>query len=482
MELREWITKVDQMGELQEFKGVHWNLEIGAIADLISRKSKSVRPLLCFSEIPDYPPEYKIAIAPLSSPKRLAAVLGLDPSQGLMGLVKQFRTLFGDVKPLPPRMVTESPLFENVHGEQELNLLEFPAPFHHELDGGRYLGTACSVITRDPEHGTVNLGTYRGMVHDSKTLGLHILPGHHGAVHYDKALRRKEPFPVAIAMGTDPLLYLMSCLEIPPNVCEYDYVGGIRGQAAPVIMGEVTGLPLPADAEIVIEGICYPEETRLEGPFGEWCGYYANNGLNPVNDPLIHVKRVLHRNNPILSVAQPGRSDDFNFQRVIVRSAMVWDELEKAGVPDVKGVWCHEAGASRFLIVVSINQRYAGHARQAANIACQCHAGAFTGRYVIVVDEDIDPSNTFDVLWAFSTRSDPANDIDILRRTWSSSADPMIHPDIPARQKGLNSRALIDACRPYEWKDRFPPTVQTSPELEKAVYEKWPEVKSLIGD
>ena len=100
----------------------------------------------------------------------------------------------------------------------------------------------------------------------------------------------------------------------------------------------------------------------------------------------------------------------------------------------------------------------------------------------IVVDEDFDPSNTFDVLWAFSTRSDPANDIDILRRTWSSSADPLIHPDIPARQKGLNSRALIDACRPYEWKDRFPPVVQTSPELEKIVYEKWPEIKRIIGE
>jgi 4-hydroxy-3-polyprenylbenzoate decarboxylase len=201
-----------------------------------------------------------------------------------------------------------------------------------------------------------------------------------------------------------------------------------------------------------------------------------------VNDPLIHIKKIYHRNNPILTIAQPGRSDDFNFQRVIARSALVWDELEKAGVPDVKGVWCHEAGASRFLIVVSINQRYAGHARQAASIACQCHAGAFTGRYVIVVDEDIDPSNTFDVLWAFSTRSDPATDIDILRRTWSSSADPLIHPDIPARQKGLNSRALVDACRPYEWRDRFPPTVQTSPELEKVVYEKFPQVKGIVGD
>ena len=482
MDLRQWIEKVSAIGELQEIKGAHWNLEIGAIADLIYRKSRKARPLLYFSQIPDYPPDVGIVIGMLSSPRRLALSLGLDLNNGLIGLVKQFRALFGNIKPLAARVVTESPLLENIHEGKDINVLEFPAPFHHELDGGRYLGTACSVITRDPDDGTINLGTYRIMVHDEKTLGLHILPGKHGAIHRDKYFAKGESFPVAVAIGTDPLLFLMSCLEIPPKVCEYDYQGGLRNEPVPVIMGSVTGLPLPAEAEIVVEGICHPQETRPEGPFGEWCGYYANNGLNPVDEPVIHVKRILHRNNPIMTVAQPGRGDDFNFQRVIVRSALVWDELEKAGVPDIAGVWCHEAGASRFLIIVAINQRYAGHARQAAAVACQCHAGAFNGRYVIVVDEDIDPSNTFDVLWALSTRSDPANDIDILRRTWSSSADPMINPDIPARQKGLNSRALIDACRPYEWKDRFPPVVETSPALERVVYEKWPNIKDMIDD
>jgi len=482
MELRQWLSKVSDIGELHEMKGVHWNLEIGAIADLVYRNAKGIKPALCFSEIPDYPPDYKIVIGMLGSPRRLALTLGLQEEEAnLTNLVNKFRDIINDIKLKPPVPTDKSALMENVIEEQDVDMSKFPMPVHHELDGGRYFGTADTVITRDPETGTVNLGTYRIMYHDPKTLGLHILPGKHGAIHFNKAFQSKKPFPVAIALGVDPLMFLVSCMEIPFGINEYEYAGGLSGKAVPIIEGKVTGLPFPAEAEIVVEGICYPEETRPEGPFGEWCGYYSNNGLNPVDEPVIHVKRVLHRNNPIFTASQPGRGDESNFQRTIVRSALIWDELIKAGVPDVQGVWCNEAGSSRFLTVVSIKQRYAGHARQAGNIATQCHAGAFNGRYVIVVDEDIDPTNTFDVLWAVGTRSDPNTDIDILRRCWSSSADPMMHPDIPARERGLNSRAIIDACRPYEWKDRFPPVAQSSAELEKIVRNKFPGIFASLN-
>jgi 4-hydroxy-3-polyprenylbenzoate decarboxylase len=161
--------------------------------------------------------------------------------------------------------------------------------------------------------------------------------------------------------------------------------------------------------------------------------------------------------------------------RCFVRSALLWQQLEAAGIPDVRGVWCHEAGGSRLLNIISIKQRYTGHARQAGMVAAYCHTGAYLGRYTIVVDEDIDPTDTNDVLWALSTRSDPEQDIEIVRRSWSGPLDPMIRK---SDKKRHSSRAVIDACRPYEWIDEFPPVAESSPEVRRAMEAKWGKILS----
>jgi 4-hydroxy-3-polyprenylbenzoate decarboxylase len=354
----------------------------------------------------------------------------------------------------------------------EIDLYRFPCPFHHEKDGGRYFGTAHVVLTQHPDDGWYNLGTYRCMVHGKDTLGLHITSGKHGRIHRDLYFERRQPMKVVVAVGVDPALYLAAASEIPWSVSEYAYAGALKGEPIAVMSGPHTGFPVPATAEIVVEGECYPGELQDEGPFGEWAGYYANRGLEKVPEPVIHVKRIMHRTDPILTCAQPSRPPhEYSFYRSIVRSGLVWDELEKAGVPDVKGVWCHEAGGSRLFTIVSIHQRYAGHARQAGLLASQVHSGAYVGRYVIVVDEDIDPSNTHDVLWALATRSEPERSIEIIRRAWSSSADPAL----PVDQKLFNSRCVIDACKPYEWKDKFYPVAETSPELRAKLLKKWGE-------
>jgi len=137
-------------------------------------------------------------------------------------------------------------------------------------------------------------------------------------------------------------------------------------------------------------------------------------------------------------------------------------------VPDVRGVAYYQ---TRFFVVVSIRQRYPGHARQAAMIAAQCRAAALLTRYVVVVDDDIDIWNINDVLWALCTRVDPAQDIEITRRCWSNPLDPII----PKGERGLHSRAIIDACRPYEWMKDFPPVSGASAELKARVLEKFGE-------
>jgi len=474
-DLRDWLAQVEEFGEVQHLNGADWNLEMGALCDIVCRESPGEVPTLLFDEIKDYPPGYRALFAILSSPKRLSLTLGLPLEwEDMMAFVKAYRVKNKAMQLLTPRQVTSGPVCENVVEGNDVDLLKFPAPFHHEKDGGRYLGTAHVVIIRDPEEGWVNLGTYRCMVHSKDELGLHISSGKQGRIMQDKYFKNGKPMPVAVAIGVDPALWLASCMEVPWGVSEYEYAGALKGMPMEIMDGPYTSLPLPATAEIVIEGECLPGDLKPEGPFGEWAGYYSNRALKPVLEPVIHVKRIMYRDNPILTCAQPARPrHEHSFHRMIIRSALIWEELEQAGVPDVQGVWCHETGGSRQLNVVSIKQRYPGHSRQAGIIASQCHAGAYVGRYVVVVDEDIDPSNTYDVLWALSTRADPETAIQILRRCWSSSADPAMPMDAKERGAVFNSRAVIDACRPYEWRESFPPVAETSPEYRRRILEKW---------
>lgn len=218
-----------------------------------------------------------------------------------------------------------------------------------------------------------------------------------------------------------------------------------------------------------------PEEIAVpEGPFGEWPGYYAS-ATRP--EPVVRIKALYHRNNPILCGEPPLRpSAGQGFHRSIQRSALIWNALDDAGVPDVQGVWLHPA-AYRFFSILKIKQRYPGHAKQAALIASQCRPGAYLGRYVVVVDDDIDIYNPNDVIWAIGTRSEPEN-IDILRRCWSGPLDPAI----PRERKGFNSRAIIDATRPYEWKDKFPPVNAVTDALKAELDKKYPALlKEMIG-
>jgi len=140
--------------------------------------------------------------------------------------------------------------------------------------------------------------------------------------------------------------------------------------------------------------------------------------------------------------------------------------MEKAGVPDVKAVASY---FRRFLTVVSIRQRYPGHARQAAVLASQVQGAAYLGRYVVVVDDDIDVYDINDVLWAMCSRADPVEAVEIVRRAWSGPLDPAI----PKEKKGFSSRMIIDACRPFEWMKDFPPAAEISADYQQALTKKW---------
>ncbi|MBI2848627.1 MAG: UbiD family decarboxylase [Chloroflexi bacterium] len=473
-DLREWLQRVEGLGEIKTIRGADWNLETGAISDIVYEETKDIPPALLFDNIKGYPPGYRQLFGALGSVKRIALPLGMPLDYPcLMDFVKAYREKIREVRLIPPRFVATGPVMENVDRGKGVDLLKFPAPWIHELDGGRYFGTAHIVVTKDPDREWINFGTYRMMLHDRNSLGFYITPGKHGRIHRDTYFERKQPCPVVVAVGTDPLIWMVSSTEVPMGVSEYEYAGGLKGSPIDVIKGPVTGLPIPATAEIALEGYSYPDERRDEGPFGEWTNYYAGWGRP---EPVLKVEAVYHRTDPILTATTSKRGpSDVSLHPTLVRSALTWDELENAGVPDVKGVWRHPAGGSRLFTIVSIKQRYPGHARQAGIIASQTRAGAYMGRFILVVDDDIDPSNTEEVLWAMSTRTDPSADIDIIRKCWGSKLDPILPRDAKAY---YNSRAIIDACKPFDWMQEFPPVVQTSPELMARLKTKFGDIIS----
>jgi UbiD family decarboxylase len=158
--------------------------------------------------------------------------------------------------------------------------------------------------------------------------------------------------------------------------------------------------------------------------------------------------------------------------RTAMKSAMVLDALVQTGIPEIRNVWAHEAGGGRLLVVVAVRQRYCGHSRQAGLVAGQLQAAAYMNRYVVVVDEDVDVRSLDQVVWAMCTRSDPAEDIEIVRKCWGSTADPLLtDPERP-----YNSRAIIDACRPFERIDVFPRIAASDPARLQGVRAKWAHV------
>ncbi len=473
LDLRVWLDKVRALGELTDVLGADWNLELGAISELNAKKA--VPPALLFDEITGYAKGFRIVTCSTSSPVRLSTMLNLEIErshlklvQAIRGKPRQWQAEAADYDPVPAQT---GPIFENVQSGDEVDVYTFPSPLWHEKDGGRYIGTGCMVATRDLDSGWVNVGAYRVMIHDRNHVGLNMIASKHGAIQYDKYMAAGKPFPVVIVLGCDPLGYTISGLEVPFGMCEYNYMGAILKEPLSVVHGELTGLPFPSAAEIVLEGWAYPGDQRNEGPFGEFHGYYSGHAEST---PVVTVERIYYRNNPIImgsAVSKPPH--DYSYSKAVLRSAMLSDALQAAGVPDVEATWAHEIGGARMFNVVAIRQRYAGHARQAGHILSQCGVGVYLSRYAIVVDEDIDPSNLHEVMWAVATRTDPDLDIDIIKRGTGSKADPMA---VAYQHKGFTSKAVIDACRPFDHLSEFPPVAEASRELQDKTREKWQHI------
>ncbi len=470
-DMRSFVRRLEELGELKRLEGVDLNLEVGALTELMGEREDSA---LLFDGFKNYPDGFRVISNVFRTCRRAAVAMGLPLELKGVDFLHAWRKRVSTFEPVPVQQVEGGPVFENQMEENEVDLYKFPTPMWHDLDGGPYLGTGCGIITKDPESGKINVGTYRVMIQEKNKVSVKMNKGKHGRLAVDKSHAEGKPLPVAITLGQEPSLFLSSQMPLPPDTSEYEFAGWIQGAPIPVVRGAVTGLPLPANGEIVLEGEIPPlppEQLPKEGPFGEWPGYYTDATVGDV--PLMTVKRVYYRNDPIILGAPPLKPPN-SYLPIPLGAITLWEQLERAGVPEIKGVWGFVYGGQPGpFTVIAIKQRYTGHAKQALLVAAGARAGAYGGKMVVVVDDDIDISNPYEVIWAISTRCNAREGIDIVKNVWASVCEPTISPEDRDTRGYISDRVLIDACRPYQWIDRFPAVNAFSREFKEKVAKKW---------
>jgi len=463
-DLRGFIDEVAATGTLRRISGADQRYEIGGITEVAAGSAEC--PALLFDRIKGFPAGFRVFTNATTTPQRAAIALGIDPSLTPLDALKAWMAKRKTLRPHKPITVSRAAFLQNSMRSRQVDLGKLPAPYWHRKDGGPYIGSGSIVVMRDPDGGWINASIYRVQVHDKKRVTIQFdHAGRHGAIIAKKYWAKGKSCPVAVVNGEDPRLFIAGFEYLPDGQSEYDFAGAIKGGPIEVMAAPITGLPLPAHAEIILEGELLPEHkvSLPEGPFGEFTGYYAS-GRRPC--PVMSVQAIHHRDDPILLGSPPMKPPRFHFG-LPFRAASIWSNLETVGVTDVVGVWQHVA---QLMTVVALRQRYAGHAKRAGLIAA---ANSYMARLVVIVDDDIDPSNLADVMWAVTTRCEPAEQIDIVRNAWSSALDPRIPSDQKDAGVTSHSKAIIDACRPFAWKDSYPKASALTPTETREIERKW---------
>ena len=492
VDLREWIDRLESDGDLKRVSAaVDWNLEMGGIARTVMNK---YGPGLLFENLKGYNKKKsrckKLATATMSAPRRLSYMLGLPRDISMGEMIKELKEKFKER--IKPMLLNTGPVKENILKGKEINLYDFPAPIWHNKDGGRYFHTSCVVITKDPQTGGINLGTYRGMILDKNRIGVYLSPQQHWGIHYQKYIEMGEPMPVAVAIGLDPAVRFVGSVPFSYDVREYDVAGALRKAPVQLVKCETVDLEVPANAEIVVEGTISPdpESWAMEGPMGEYTGYYG--GVASLK-PVIEVTCLSHRNDPIFeSVCEgwgPGHPNESGVMLELSGSALLWNALDQAGVPGVLDVYT--LPASRITTVaVKIHKTYFGQAKQVAAVLWGCPL-LYWAKHVMVVDDDIDIHDFEALEWAFAYRVNPdptGNDLVVYPGTMGSAIDP----SVPVKERRILgktmakwNRLLIDATKNWELEpqeqyggDIYPPvSFEISPETQKLIDSRWSEYK-----
>lgn len=465
-DIREFIAKCEELGELQRIEEeVDWDMEAGAIA---RRCCETSAPAPFFQKIKDYPKASRLLGEPLATFKRLAIALDLKPDASYTEILDAYDDRRRH--PIKPILLDNGPCKENIYLGDEVDLLGFPVPMIHGWDGGRFIGTWHIVVTKDPDSEWVNWGIYRMQVHSKNTTGIAVLRTQHIAkMFFEKYEPRNMKMEIAAAIGVEPVCTFVGTSGVPYGISEVDIVGGIRREPIELVKCETVNLLVPASAEIVIEGEVLPNVRKDEGPFGEYTGY-RNYPKTP--RPVINVKAITHRNDPILTFSCMGIPvDSCDVAMGISVASDIRSALRDAGLP-ITGVYVPPESALT-MGVVSTKTPAANIAYQ---IAC-CIWATKNGHWlhkVIVVDEDVDPTNFIQVMHAWITKCHPIKGVATIPGTAVSM--PVYTPDEVREEMGIN--VVYDCTYPHSWPKEWR-AIRSSfrdiypEEVRKKVLDKW---------
>jgi len=478
-DLRDFIKQLEKQGELKRITvEVDPYLEMTEICD---RTLKQGGPALLFEN----PKGANIPVLAnlFGTPRRVAMGMGADsvtelrgigellaylkepePPKGMKDAWEKF-PVFKQVLNMAPKIISSPPCQELVREGDEIDLGDYPIQTCWPEDAAPLI-TWPLVITKGPNKERQNLGIYRMQVIGKNKVIMRWLAHRGGALDFKEfqAAHPGKPFPVSVALGADPATILAAVTPVPDSLSEYAFAGLLRGSKTEVAKSLINDLQVPASAEIVLEGFIYPGEFAAEGPYGDHTGYY-----NEVADfPVFTIERITQRQAPIYHSTYTGRPPD---EPAILGVALneVFVPILQKQFPEIVDFYLPPEGCSYRMAVISMKKQYAGHAKRVMLGTWSFLRQFMYTKFVIVVDDDVDVRNWQDVIWAMTTRMDPARDLTILENT------PIDYLDFASPVSGLGSKVGFDATNkwPGETNREWGRTIVMSPEVVKKVDEMW---------
>lgn len=461
-DLREFMSKLEASGKLRRVsRQVDKDWEIAAVARIAFQSiPEPVRPALLFENIKGYDTPVVLGV---NGASRSIYCMALECEPGDV----QRKWSESELRPIPPVLVDKGPVQENVFKGEKADITRLPIPtWTVGEDPSPYITAGC-VVTKDPDSGVRNVGTYRVQIKEPRKLGLFINYLQGGRDHVEKNNRAGRPTPVAIVMGTDPVIGLVSVSRVQSDMDEFAVAGRLRGEAVQLVRCQTVDLEVPATAEVVIEGNIRANEVEDEGPFGEYTGYMGPAAMSYVVD----VTCITHRNKPIvqafLSQMPPSESSCI---RSIGRESTLLKHLKEDLRLPVRDVHLLEHGGAAAYLVVSIKKTHPAQPRTVM-FACWAYAPQF-GKFTVVVDDDIDVRDPNEVNWAMSFRVQPEADAFIMSGTAAVSLDPSQAAEQVRQEEStrrMSSKIGIDATR----KHKYPPLALPPREHLERVRRDW---------
>ncbi|MCY9271067.1 phenolic acid decarboxylase BsdC [Bacillus inaquosorum] len=437
-DFREFLAALEKEGQLLTVnEEVKPEPDLGAAARAASNLGDK-SPALLFNNIYGYH-NAQIAMNVIGSWPNHAMMLNMPKDTPVKEQFFEFAKRY-DQFPMPVKREETAPFHENEITE-DINLFDILPLFRiNQGDGGYYLDKAC-VISRaleDPDNfGKQNVGIYRMQVKGKDRLGIQPVPQHDIAIHLRQAEERGINLPVTIALGCEPVITTAASTPLLYDQSEYEMAGAIQGEPYRIVKSKLSDLDVPWGAEVVLEGEIIAGEREYEGPFGEFTGHYSGGR----SMPIIKIKRVYHRNNPIfehLYLGMPWTECDYMIG--INTCVPLYQQLKEAYPNEIVAV--NAMYTHGLIAIVSTKTRYGGFAKAVGMRALTTPHGLGYCKMVIVVDEDVDPFNLPQVMWALSTKMHPKHDAVIIPDLSVLPLDPGSNPS------GITHKMILDATTP----------------------------------